>query len=122
MFVALKEPGVPPGDIDADQMDAVADFADRYSFGQIRATHHQNLLLPDVRQADLYPLWRALEAQRLAAPVIGTLADMICCPGLDFAVWPTPAPSPSPNRSIRNSTGWIISTIWANCGSTCPAA
>ncbi|HRE55230.1 MAG TPA: nitrite/sulfite reductase [Candidatus Competibacter sp.] len=84
VFVALKEPGVPPGDIDADQMDAVADFADRYSFGQIRATHHQNLLLPDVRQADLYPLWRALEAQRLAAPVIGTLADMICCPGLDF--------------------------------------
>ncbi|MBL8260735.1 MAG: nitrite/sulfite reductase [Candidatus Competibacteraceae bacterium] len=82
--VALKAPDVPPGDIGADQMDAVADFADRYSFGQIRATHHQNLLLADVRQSDLYPLWRALAAQRLAAPVIGTLADMICCPGLDF--------------------------------------
>ncbi|MFZ1642564.1 MAG: nitrite/sulfite reductase [Candidatus Contendobacter sp.] len=84
VFVALKEPGAPPGDITADQMDAVADLADRYSFGQIRATHHQNLLLADVRQVDLYPLWRALEAQKLAAPVIGTLADMICCPGLDF--------------------------------------
>jgi sulfite reductase (NADPH) hemoprotein beta-component len=63
VFVALKEPGAPPGDIDADQMDAVADLADRYSFGQIRATHHQNLLLADVRQADLYPLWHALKAQ-----------------------------------------------------------
>ncbi|HPE72384.1 MAG TPA: nitrite/sulfite reductase, partial [Candidatus Competibacter sp.] len=84
VFVALKEPGAPPGDIDADQMEVVADLADRHSFGQIRATHHQNLLLADVRQADLYPLWHALEAQKLAAPVIGTLADMICCPGLDY--------------------------------------
>ena len=84
VFVALKDPSTPPGDISADQMDAVADLADRYSFGQIRATHQQNLLLADVRQADLYPLWHALNAQKLAAPVIGTLADMICCPGLDF--------------------------------------
>ena len=84
VFVALKEPGAPPGDITADQMDAVADLADRYSFGMIRSTHHQNLLLTDVRQADLYPLWHALKSQKLAAPVIGTLADMICCPGLDF--------------------------------------
>ena len=84
VFVALKEPGTPPGDITADQMDAVADLADRYSFGMIRSTHHQNLLLTDVRQADLYPLWHALKSQKLAAPVIGTLADMICCPGLDF--------------------------------------
>ncbi|HAS52404.1 MAG TPA: sulfite reductase, partial [Gammaproteobacteria bacterium] len=84
VFVALKEPGVAPGDITADQMDAVADLADRYSFGQIRSTHHQNLLLADVCQADLYPLWQALQALKLAAPVIGTLADMICCPGLDF--------------------------------------
>ena len=84
VFVALKEPGVAPGDITAEQMDAVADLADRYSSGQIRATHQQNLLLADVRQADLYPLWQALEMQKLAAPVIGTLADMICCPGLDY--------------------------------------
>ena len=84
VFIALKEPGTPPGDMTADQMDAVADLADRYSFGMIRSTHHQNLLLTDVRQADLYPLWGALQAQKLAAPVIGTLADMICCPGLDF--------------------------------------
>ena len=84
VYLALKEPGAPPGDITADQMDAVADLADRHSFGLIRSTHHQNLLLTDVRQADLYPLWHALKAQKLASPVIGTLADMICCPGLDF--------------------------------------
>ena len=84
VFVALKAPAVPPGDITAAQMDAVADLADRYSFGQVRATHQQNLLLADVRQADLYPLWQALQEQALATPVIGTLADMICCPGLDF--------------------------------------
>ena len=84
VFVALKEPGTPPGDITAEQMDALADLADRYSFGQIRSTHHQNLLLADVRQADLHALWRELAALKLAAPVIGTLADMICCPGLDF--------------------------------------
>ncbi|HPF57520.1 MAG TPA: nitrite/sulfite reductase [Candidatus Competibacteraceae bacterium] len=84
VFIALKEPDVPPGDISAGQMDEVADLADRYSFGMIRATHHQNLLLAGVRQADLYPLWHALKGQKLAAPVIGTLADMICCPGLDF--------------------------------------
>jgi sulfite reductase (NADPH) hemoprotein beta-component len=84
VFLALKEPGTPPGDITADQMDAVADLADRYSFGMIRSTHHQNLLLTDVRQAELYPLWQTLKDWKLAAPVIGTLADMICCPGLDF--------------------------------------
>ena len=84
VFVALKTPGVAPGDITADQMDGLADLADRYSFGQIRATHHQNLLLADVRQADLYPLWQDLQTWQLAAPVIGTLADMICCPGLEF--------------------------------------
>ncbi len=84
VFVALKTPGVAPGDITADQMDGLADLADRYSFGQLRATHQQNLLLTDVRQADLYPLWQALQTWQLAAPVIGTLADMICCPGLEF--------------------------------------
>jgi sulfite reductase (NADPH) hemoprotein beta-component len=84
VFVALKDPGVPPGDITSEQMETVANLADQYSVGQIRATHHQNLLLADVRQADLYTLWQALAAQKLASPVIGTLADMICCPGLDF--------------------------------------
>ena len=83
-FISLKTHGEAPGDMTSEQMDRVADLADRYSFGFIRATHDQNLLLADVRQADLHELWRALVALRLATPNIGTLTDMICCPGLDF--------------------------------------
>lgn len=84
VFIALKAIGKPPGDITADQMDWVAELADRYSFGLIRATHDQNLVLSDVKHADLYALWQALAAQNLATPCIGTLNDMISCPGSDF--------------------------------------
>jgi sulfite reductase (NADPH) hemoprotein beta-component len=84
VFVSLKSPQRPPGDITADELDRVADLADRYSFGLVRSTHDQNLLLADVRQRDLYELWEALKAIDLATPNIGTLTDMICCPGLDF--------------------------------------
>jgi len=84
VFVSLKARDVAPGDITSAQMDAVADLADRYSFGEIRATHDQNLVLADVRQQDLYPLWQALRKLGLATPNIGLLTDMICCPGLDF--------------------------------------
>jgi sulfite reductase (NADPH) hemoprotein beta-component len=84
VFLSLKAHGEAPGDITAEQMDGVAELAERYSFGLIRASHDQNLLLSDVRQQDLYELWRALDALKLATPNIGTLTDMICCPGLDF--------------------------------------
>ena len=84
VVVSLKAPGVAPGDITADQMDALADLATRYSFGEIRATHDQNLVLAHVRQADLFPLWRALEKQNLATANVGTLTDLICCPGIDY--------------------------------------
>ncbi len=77
-----------------EQMDVVADLADRYSFGQIRTTHDQNLLLTDVRQADLYPLWQALRELSLATPNIGTLNDMICCPGLDYCSLANARPFP----------------------------
>jgi sulfite reductase (NADPH) hemoprotein beta-component len=66
------------------QMDAVADLADRVSFGLVRSTHNQNLLLADVRQSDLYDVWVQLRGLGLAMPNIGTLTDMIACPGLDF--------------------------------------
>ncbi|MDH3314406.1 MAG: nitrite/sulfite reductase [Gammaproteobacteria bacterium] len=84
VIVSLKAPGVPPGDINAEEMDALADLADRFSFGQIRATHDQNLVLADVREADIFALWLDLSRNRLATPNVGTLNDMICCPGLDF--------------------------------------
>jgi len=84
VFVSLKAPGVAPGDMTHVQMDALAELADRFSFGLVRATHDQNLLLADVRQSDLDELWHSLDAIGLATPNIGTLTDMICCPGLDF--------------------------------------
>jgi sulfite reductase (NADPH) hemoprotein beta-component len=82
--ISLKEHGIAPGDATDEQMDAIADLAEQYSFAQIRVTHEQNLVLADVRQQDLLELWKALDAQRLATPNISTVNDMICCPGLDF--------------------------------------
>jgi sulfite reductase (NADPH) hemoprotein beta-component len=84
VYLSLKEPGVPPGDATDSQLELVADLADRYSFGEARVTHAQNLVLADVEQESLFDLWRALDAGGLATPNIGTLTDMICCPGLDF--------------------------------------
>jgi len=84
VFVSLKAHGEVPGDMTAAQMDAVAALAERLSFGLVRTTHNQNLLLADVRQRDLHELWRALAPLGLATPNIGTLTDMIACPGLDF--------------------------------------
>ncbi len=84
VFVCLKTHGENPGDMTSQQMEAVANLADRVSFGLIRATHNQNLLLADVRQADLYEVWQELRALKLAMPNIGTLTDMIACPGLDL--------------------------------------
>jgi sulfite reductase (NADPH) hemoprotein beta-component len=84
VVLSLKAPDVPPGDMTDAQLDAVADLADRYSFGEIRSTHRQNLILADVKWADLYTVWQQLDALKLATPNIGTATDMICCPGLDF--------------------------------------
>ena len=83
-FVCLKAHGSIPGDMTSDQMAAVADLADRVSFGLVRTTHNQNLLLGDVKQTDLYDTWLELKRLNLASPNIGTLTDMIACPGLDF--------------------------------------
>jgi sulfite reductase (NADPH) hemoprotein beta-component len=84
VFVSLKAHGQNPGDMSCEQMEAVAALAERVSFGLIRATHNQNLLLADVRQSELYDVWLELERHQLAMPNIGTLTDMIACPGLDF--------------------------------------
>ena len=84
VFVSLKAPGQPPGDITAAQLDGLADLAQDYSFGRLRSSHDQNLVLADVHESDLYGLWRRLDELQLASPNIGTLNDMICCPGLDF--------------------------------------
>ena len=79
-----KPEGSPPGDATAEQMDAIADLADRYSFGEIRVGHEQNLVLPNVAQRELPELWRALDAIRVATPNVGLVSDIIACPGLDY--------------------------------------
>ena len=82
--LSLKAPGVAPGDITDAQMLAVADLADRFSFGELRVTHEQNVVLADVRQRDLYEVWQIARSHRLATANIGLLTDMICCPGGDL--------------------------------------
>jgi sulfite reductase (NADPH) hemoprotein beta-component len=84
VFISLKSSDAPPGDMTDAQLDALAHLADGYSFGEVRSTHRQNLILADVHQGDLYGLWQQLDALTLATPNIGTATDMICCPGLDF--------------------------------------
>jgi len=84
VFVSLKAHGAVPGDMSSAQMEGVAALAERASFGFVRSTHTQNLLLADVPQRALYEVWRELAALGLAMPNIGTLTDMIACPGLDF--------------------------------------
>jgi sulfite reductase (NADPH) hemoprotein beta-component len=82
--VSLKAPGSAPGDLDADRMDAVAALAERFGFGELRVTHEQNLLLPDIAEHRLPDLWLELRALGLATPSIGLLTDIVCCPGGDF--------------------------------------
>jgi len=82
--LSTKLTGVPPGDVADEQMDAVADWADRFGFGEIRITHEQNFALPDVRQSDLHELWQDADEQHLASPNVGKLSDIICCPGGDY--------------------------------------
>ncbi|HEX7643824.1 MAG TPA: nitrite/sulfite reductase [Burkholderiaceae bacterium] len=84
VILSLKKTGVPPGDATAEQLDFVADLADRYSFGEARVTHQQNLVLADVELSKLFDLWQEIKAQGLATPNIGLLTDIVCCPGGDF--------------------------------------
>jgi sulfite reductase (NADPH) hemoprotein beta-component len=82
--LSLKPVSGPPGDATAAQMDEIADLADRYSYGEIRVGHEQNLVLPHVAQRDLPALWRALDETGVATPNVGLVSDIIACPGLDY--------------------------------------
>ncbi len=82
--LSLKKHGIAPGDITSEQMEVVADLADQYSFGELRISHEQNIILADVRQSDLYAVWQKAKAAGLATANIGLLTGMICCPGGDF--------------------------------------
>ncbi|MCF8467087.1 MAG: nitrite/sulfite reductase [Sneathiella sp.] len=89
VYLSLKTAHQPPGDVTADQMDAIADLSDRYSLGQIRTTHRQNLVLSDVRLQDLPALWGELTALDLATPNYNHVTDIISCPGLDYCALAT---------------------------------
>jgi sulfite reductase (NADPH) hemoprotein beta-component len=82
--LSLKKPGIPPGDATSAQIDTVADLAERYSFGEVRVSHEQNLILADVRKSDLFALWQEAKKAGLASANIGLITNIICCPGGDF--------------------------------------
>ena len=82
--ISLKATGFAPGDIADEQLELLAELADQHSFGELRTTHQQNIVLADVEQASLYPLWQQLQGAGLATANIGYLTDMICCPGGDY--------------------------------------
>jgi sulfite reductase (NADPH) hemoprotein beta-component len=84
VVLSLKKTGTAPGDATAEQMNQVADWSERYGFGELRVTHEQNLVLPDVRVDQLHALWQEVRAAGLATPNIGLLTDIISCPGGDF--------------------------------------
>ena len=82
--VCFKETGVAPGDVTDRQLEQIADLSDQYSFGEIRISHKQNVVMADVRQDQLFELWKALESGAMASNNLGLLTDVICCPGGDF--------------------------------------
>ena len=82
--LSLKPAGVAPGDVTDTQLETIADLADQYAFGELRATHNQNVVLTDILCSDLFELWQTAKQSGLATPTIGTINDMICCPGGDY--------------------------------------
>ena len=103
--LTLKPLGGVPGDITSDQMDAVAGLADKFSFGQIRATHRQNLVLADVAKRELLALWQELINLNLATPNLDRISDIICCPGMDYCSLATARSIPIAQRLSERFSG-----------------
>jgi sulfite reductase (NADPH) hemoprotein beta-component len=99
--LSVKRPGQAPGDATDTQMDAIADIADQFSASEVRVTHDQNVLLPWVREEDLFAVWQAAKAASFAAPNIGLLSDMIACPGGDFCALANARSIPIANELIE---------------------
>ena len=96
--ISLKPIGGVPGDASADQMDLLADLADRFSFGELRVSHEQNLVLTDVALDDLPALYDALDRAKLGTPNAGLVTDIIACPGLDYCALATARSIPVAQR------------------------
>ena len=87
--ISLKAPKKPPGDATSNQMIALAEISEKFSFSEIRVTHEQNLVLPHVSNKELFNLWNQLKIQNLATPNLGLITDTICCPGMDYCALAT---------------------------------
>jgi sulfite reductase (NADPH) hemoprotein beta-component len=98
VVISLKPIGGIPGDASAEQMEAVAELAEAFSFGEIRVSHVQNLVLPHVRQEDLHALWKGLRQHGLATPNVGLISDIISCPGMDYCALATARSIPVAQR------------------------
>lgn len=103
--VSLKPPGGIPGDVSAEEMLQVADLAEAYSLNEIRVSHEQNLVLPHIRQRDLYTVWQALRAAGLATANVGLLSDSIACPGMDYCSLATARSVPVAQRIAQRFDG-----------------
>ena len=116
--ISLKPAGGVPGDATAEQMEAVADVAERYSAEEIRVTHEQNLVLAHVRQKDLLALWRALAAHGLGSANVSLISDVVCCPGLDYCGLATarsiPVAQQISNRFAELQRAWDIGELRLN--------
>ncbi|MFL2660810.1 MAG: nitrite/sulfite reductase [Alphaproteobacteria bacterium] len=89
VFVSLKSTKTPPGDATSQQMRELADISDQFSFGEVRVSHEQNLILPHVLNSNIFKVWKQLEKINLATPNIGLITDTICCPGMDYCALAT---------------------------------
>ena len=89
VYISLKPPGKPPGDISSLQMNKLSEISEIFSCGELRVTHEQNLILPHIKNSQLFQLWRKLKAIGLSTPNIGLISDTICCPGMDYCALAT---------------------------------
>jgi len=120
--VSLKPIGGIPGDATDTQMELVADLSEKYSFGDVRVTHEQNLVLPHVKKADLFAVWSELDKADLGTANLGYVTDIISCPGLDYCAW-QPRVRSRCHSGFPNVSGiWIVSMTSANSRSRFPAA
>ena len=106
VMISLKHPKRPPGDIDSSQMRTVAKLAEKYSFGEIRVTHEQNLVLPHIKRSSLFKIWEVLSKKKLATPNIGLVSDIICCPGMDYCALATARSIPISQKISNHFDGF----------------
>ena len=106
VMISLKHPKRPPGDIDSSQMRTVAKLAEKYSFGEIRVTHEQNLVLPHIKKSSLFKIWEVLSKKKLATPNIGLVSDIICCPGMDYCALATARSIPISQKISNHFDGF----------------